>query len=345
MKRYVILAIVASVSLVLFLEWLRKDKDTRPKNSEIPQQTVGVGDSSGQSDLHATESEPQAMVAKPLTVVTNQDNEFELLVRKSTEAANLPVAFYGMVVDQDSNALQNVTVDLAVFEERVDSYPEHNERIRDLKRLAGADGRFEVVGSGLKGRIIEVSMLTKEGYEQEFPGRFCGMFGTQSTSFDNPAVLRMWSTNLHDQLITGDKTFNLIPDGRHYAIDLVRGTITEGKEGDLVAWIRRPESVQRGERFDWSCELAVPAGGLLESQSQAMFIAPEGGFTNLFAFEEQANSNGPGCFQDKRFYVQLRNGQVYGRIVISLYPNFSRTKSGLVQLSYAVNPSGSRLLR
>jgi hypothetical protein len=77
-----------------------------------------------------------------------------------------------------------------------------------------------------------------------------------------------------------------------------------------------------------------------------MFTAPEIGYTNLFGLDEQQGANSwAGCFQDKRFYVRLRDGQMYGRIVISLYADFHRTKSGFIQLSYAVNPSGSHLLR
>ena len=41
----------------------------------------------------------------------------------------------------------------------------------------------------------------------------------------------------------------------------------------------------------------------------------------------------------------LRNRQMYGRIFISLYADFHGKQPAMIRLSYAVNPSGSRLLR
>jgi len=70
----------------------------------------------------------------------------------------------------------------------------------------------------------------------------------------------------------------------------------------------------------------------------------EAGYTNVFACQEQANPlRWSGATGDKRFYVKLRNGQMYGRIVINLYADFHGKP--MIRISYAVNPSGSRILR
>ncbi len=173
-----------------------------------------------------------------------------------------------------------------------------------------------------------------------------GFTGARVTSFEGPAVLVLWSTNLHERLITGDKSFVVIPDGRHYGIDLVKGVIAEGEEGDLVAWIKRPEPVARSQRYDWSCELKVPGGGVLESQTDAMFTAPGVGYTNMFAYQEDAGANGWGNeTAEKRFYLRLRNEQMYGRMTVKLFAQYNAQNPGLIRLSYAINPSGSRLLR
>jgi hypothetical protein len=41
------------------------------------------------------------------------------VVRIYNETHNVPVAFYGQVLDQDSNAPQNVTIDLEILEQYV----------------------------------------------------------------------------------------------------------------------------------------------------------------------------------------------------------------------------------
>src|SRR5215468_4753657 len=83
----------------------------------------------------------------------------------------------------------------------------------------------------------------------------------------------------------------------------------------VVAWIKRPEKVMPHQTYDWSCELGVPDGGLLESESQIMFRATEAGYTNEFAYEEHATwPSWSGAFAGKRFYVKLRDGHMHGRI-------------------------------
>ena len=45
------------------------------------------------------------------------------------------------------------------------------------------------------------------------------------------------------------------------------------------------------------------------------------------------------------FYLLLRNGREYGRMSINLFAPYGRLHPGLIRLSYAINPSGSRILR
>jgi hypothetical protein len=47
----------------------------------------------------------------------------------------------------------------------------------------------------------------------------------------------------------------------------------------------------------------------------------------------------------KRFYVKLRDGKEYGRIVIELEAYYNDQIPGIIRLSYAINPSGSQILR
>lgn len=75
-----------------------------------------------------------------------------------------------------------------------------------------------------------------------------------------------------------------------------------------------------------------------------MFTASEAGYTNAFAHEAGTIERGH-VTGDKRFYIRLRKGQIYGRITIELFAYYNAQTPGLIRLVYAVNPSGSRLLR
>lgn len=348
MKKYLIIGAVLVTLAILFFH-RHGDEENAPSGLSAPATTPAVADSKGVPQPSAESSVLRADQVKAAEQKMDDDQKQRLLgpegIRAFNERENVPLAFYGLVVDQDSNALENVQVELGVTEQYVRPFLTGvTGQTTRLQRQTGADGRFEV--SGLKGHSVTVNSLSKEGYEPEFMRRDYGTYLAQGTAPDNPAVFKMWSTNLHEQLIAGDKSFVLIPDGRRYAIDLIKGTIAEGDQGDLVAWIKRPEPVTWGQRYDWSCEVMTPDGGLLESQTPAMFSAPEAGYTNLFAYHEQATVNGwGGATGDRRFYVRLRNGQMYGRMVACLYADYHGTKPAMIQLQYAINPSGSRLLR
>jgi hypothetical protein len=266
-------------------------------------------------------------------------------MRAFNESPDVDVAFHGLVIDQDSNALQNVNVDISVTQWDSHAPPGAEVVTTKIESQTGPDGRFYV--QGLKGHSTTVLAFTKDGYEPETGiRRNYGEYLPQVTSFLNPVVFKMWKTNLHEPLVAGERSFVITPDGRHYAIDLIKGSIAEGDDGDLVAWIKRPEKVGWRERYDWSCELIVPHGGLREDSNYYMFTAPETGYTNIFAHQQERDSHWWGVATgDKRFYIQLRNRQMYGRVTIGLFADYNAQTPGLIRISYAVNPSGSRLLR
>jgi hypothetical protein len=280
------------------------------------------------------------------------------VVAALNEGHNVPVAFYGQVVDSDGNGLANAAIHLHVKEEHIEPFPEPPTGTNThLQRQTGADGRFEV--NGLIGHSVMIEGYMKEGYEPDVTLQHYGDYPAQSGSFTEPIIFRMWNTNIpHEQLITGDKWFPLIPDGRRYGVDLTNNSISEGVAGDLVVWIKRPASPAPGERFAWSCELLVNGGGLQEEMRPwAMYLAPADGYTNVFAchqgaaknpfaYPQEAGSEGwSGQIYGKRFYIKLRNGQMYGQITLNLLAGPGREGPSLIGLKYAVNPSGSRLLR
>jgi len=167
----------------------------------------------------------------------------------------------------------------------------------------------------------------------------------------------MWSTNIHETLITGNKSFEILPDGKPHFINLTDGTISEQEGGDLKVWIRYTNQVVRGQLYDWSAGIEVIKGGLLEVPQAAMnsgfideftipmFVAPENGYIPSFQHEGQIKGGQSGEIGNRYFYLLLNNGKEYGKMGINLFAPYGRLHPGLIRLSYAINPSGSRILR
>jgi len=266
------------------------------------------------------------------------------VVARFIENKNVPIEFYGRVIDQTSNALAGVSVKIMVVQLTMPNPTalDIGERNIPIEKATGADGRFEI--SGVEGASFDLQSISKEGYEAEPPKR--GHAPTGGT-FDQPIIFKMWNTNIHEQLIIGEKKFQIIPDGRPYFINLTTGTICKSGTGDLKVWIQYPSKVVRGRLYDWSSDVEVTSGGLEaeDNLNASMYSAPMDGYTPSFQVQQQIKGGQHGLTGEKRFFVKLKNGQEYGRITINLYAPYTDQISGLIHLSYAINPSGSRILR
>jgi hypothetical protein len=349
MKRYLILAAIVAGMVVFFLLW-RNHQGTAPNAPMRTSRAPEISDPSMVVSKPARGSSTRgAEPDQALQRGAGDDEKLRLLGPEATrtynESQNPPVAFYGLVVDQNSNALQTVRVDLEVQElYRLPFLTGTTGTTTRLQSETGADGRFEV--SGLKGHFVTVQALTKEGYEPELLRKNYGEYGAQSTSLEAPAVFKMWNTNMHQQLITGERRFTIIPDGRPHIIDLSKGTIAESGTGDLMVRVEYPTNAVRGQIYDWSAELRAVNGGLLEETNgyAAMCVAPAEGYVERFRQAGPMKGGGRGSTGNRRFYVTLNHGSQYGRISIELVAPFNSEIPGLVRLSYAINGSGSRVL-
>jgi len=254
---------------------------------------------------------------------------------------NVPIDFYGRVIDQGSNALPGVKLKV---------YIRHWELMADamsnpirLEKETDADGRFEI--HGVTGDALNIESFQKAGYDLEPTQR---SFGPSSGGWQTPVDFKMWSTNVHEQLVTASKSFHIVPDGRAYAIDLAQGTLVESVDGDLKVWVKRPAQVAPGQKYDWSCEIAsgVNGGILQESDPNAsMYWAPTEGYAPAFHYEQKVGSGWGDSTGTKRFYVRLNGRQIFGRMSIEVFAYYNDSTPGLIRIQYAVNPTGGRVLR
>lgn len=255
---------------------------------------------------------------------------------------NVPIQFYGQFIDQDSNAISGVDIKVMIVHLTMPNplVPVLGSKDIELERTSDANGRFEI--NGETGEGFDVTSVVRDGYDLE-PGQ--RSYGPVSGTFDSPVIFKMWSTNIHEQLIGGNKSFHIVPDGRPYFINLTDDTINESGSGDLKIWIQYTNSVQDSRLYDWSAGIVVIGGGLLEEGlGTPMYEAPISGYVPEFHFEDQIKGYQRGGTGERQFYLILDNGKEYGQMTIGLYAPYNQIP-GLIRLSYAINPSSSRILR
>jgi len=275
-------------------------------------------------------------------------------IQNIINSKNVAISFFGAVVDQNDQPIAGVRVTLSA---RHNAYviPGSAEALAysamspaDLDKMLNpktetttdAAGRFSWTGE--TGDAVRIENIYKEGFDAE-PGT--RNFGAVSGSYGSPVIFKMWSTNVHEQLITGEKRFQIVPDGRAYFISLTDGTIAESGNGDLKVWIKYPEQTVRGQLYDWSCEIDAINGGIQEQSSgTVMYLAPSDGYVPSFQLQQQIKGGQSGETGERQFFLKL-NGTEYGQMTIDLYAPYNDQIPGMIRLSYAINPSGSRILR
>ncbi len=342
--RFLISILALAIAILVVAFWLRPKQHSTvsaPAKETVSSTNLPLSSKTNTVPQNVSRAMPSISPTKQQGLVTHKTETPEQ-AKQEIESANVPIEFYGKFIDQDSNALTGVKIKISI---RHWTMPDPTVQLAGSKEIyldqtSDADGRFEFHGE--TGDAVYVESVQKDGYELE-PGQ-CN-FGAVSGSFDNPAIFKMWSTNVHEKLITGNYAFQIVPDGRPYFINLTDGTISESGTGDLKVWIQYTNKVVPNQLYDWSAGIDIINGGLQTASDYAMWMAPADGYVPSFQQSGQIKGYQRGQIGERRFYVKLRNGNEYGHMYINLLAPYNTGIPGMIRLSYAINPSGSRVLR
>jgi len=290
-------------------------------------------------DVADAVSNPSSLVPDGIKEAV-REHQTQQQFTQAIQRKNQPISFYGRVVDQDGAPLSGVKVQSSI-RHWDPSAPNLGSSI-PLNANSDSAGIFSF--AGVTGDAITVDSIDKAGYELEPTPR---SYGAIAGGPQAPITFRMWSTNVHESLIAGNTSSQIVPDGRIYLVNLTNGTVSESGKGDVKVWVKRPSSVGQRDRYDWSCGIEVANGGLIEDHSLggAMFQAPQEGYAPSFVYEQKVGSGWGDMTGEKRFYLSLNGGKIYGQMTIELFAYYNKQIPGMVRLRYAINPSGSRILK
>jgi hypothetical protein len=162
---------------------------------------------------------------------------------------------------------------------------------------------------------------------------------------NNPTVIKMWKLQGAEPLVNIDQHYKLHYTGAPMNFDLLTGKIVP-VGGDLTITVSRPPGVvSLRSRQDWSVQIKVADGGLIDSggQDRVTYIAPEDGYqpSASFMFSTNAPYKWAGGF-DQGFFVKSRNGQVYSKLGLSFNINRNPDDPMSLTLRGVANANGSR---
>lgn len=266
------------------------------------------------------------------------------------EGTNVPIEFFGKVVDQDGQPLQDVTVLYSYSVEKGNKLgvPWGQQLIEKNRTSTGKSGLFSIVG--VKGHTLAIDSLNKDGYKQirreswnfdYYESSAAGKFEPLS---NKPVVFTMLAEITAEHLVVYGGDFGLPMDvpgnGSPVRWNLWKGRLDPN--GELQITLKRePAFVDQNRKITkWDAQIGVAGGGIIEASSdESIFRAPEAGYSPLVEYPKMEQKRG---IPRRSFYVKTSDGK-YGRIELELYYDDNGPNARCFIKAY-LNPSGSRNL-
>ncbi len=262
------------------------------------------------------------------------------------DAANQPIQFYGKVIDQDGAPLPGVKITLSVRRTSEVLPGLTNDSSDRFETVTDEGGRFQLTDA--KGALLGVKALEKTGYEASPQSmRYFWYYENEDKKYrpdaNAPEVFRMWKLVGAERLVRADKFYGVVPDGRSYAIDMLNEKkIERGGTGDFKVSISRPMQIIAGAKYDWSCVVEGIGGGVIETQDEFMYRAPETGYQPRYEVNVSANDPQWSDRAKRQLYLKSQDGKVYARLEVEIFASYQDT--AVFSVKYYANPSGSRNL-
>lgn len=247
-----------------------------------------------------------------------------------------PIEFYGKVVDENSNAVAGANVGFHWTE-----IPAEDGN-RTTNTESDTEGLFSLHGQ--RGPSLMVS-VSKEGYYAPHRGQWGFKYGPGgnpdfSPDARNPVVFSLRKKGVPETLVALKRNYPVARDGTPLSIDLVTGATSTREAGNLVVrcWTE-DQGKSSGQKYDWHCRVTIPGGGIVPTDEEFAFVAPETGYKPSTEITMQAERADWTSDVDLKFFFRLADGR-YGRMTFSMIAGGQH----FCMIDSVLNPAGSRNL-
>jgi hypothetical protein len=243
-----------------------------------------------------------------------------------------PIEFYGKVVDENTNPVTGASITFGWSESPTE------EAARRATTTSDANGLFSLHGE--HGPALDV-WVAKEGYYASHGGQrgFSYLNGFSSDPM-NPVIFLLRKKGTGENLIGVKQNYRVARDGTPLGINLTTGEAVTGGSGDFVVqcWTD-DQGKPSGAKYDWRCLITIPSGGVVPTDEEFPFLAPENGYAPTNEIAMPTDSTNWTSDVDLKFYYRLADGR-YGRMTFSMIAGGQH----FCMIDSVLNPSGSRNL-
>jgi len=340
-RRISVLLCLALLLVVGLILWVTNRLHDSRRNGDSPESVTGLPAShtSSTPSVVTPAGLSDTQLPPPVTFPTANG-----VIRPAAQALNVPVEFWGKVVDQNSNAVHQAEI-TAKVRRWTGSGTSVRPDFSSFRPLSDAAGLFRITGA--EGDSLRIESIVKNGYV--LSPRAQTSFGYNISKnhvpdSGNPVVFRLWKKGPSEQLISHRLSRLGIPsDGTAHHFDLLAGKRVPS-QGDLrVTFNRKPLILTSpGERHDWVVALEIQKGGLLLSSDEFLLAAPQGLYEKQMRFDMSKEDLNWTTVLKRQFYIQIRDG-LFGRLSLSLSTDHPQP-TGSLTLEFSINPRGGQSL-
>jgi hypothetical protein len=290
----------------------------------------------GQSEAKLTPITSSQSLSKPLLNSKLREN---VLVAAKSLAINsqmlaswqVPIEFYGKIVDEKSNAVAGATIELR--------WPETPSPDGNRIKIVQSDKYGTFFLTGEHGPSLDIS-ITKAGYYWSSGDTKMfkyGMFADKMfvPNRETPVVFHLHKVGEPQPLFEAEfpTAIGRIAQLRMNGTPLILSV--NSVQLKLEFW---KGNVNEARLYDWSVQVSLPNGEIQAASDELPLEAPESGYQSSVSIHMLAtDSNWRGEAQSK-FYVHLNDG-TYGYVDLHLL-----ARNGVFTVRSAINPTGSRNL-
>lgn len=341
------------------------DKEVNSKEfSLVFNQTVAAEKAKQRPKLVVSEAE--RAVLEQLSQAKNEEEEQEILQGASALVKRLFIYthtgmdyfdFYGRVVDQFGDPVVGVNIQTSVGGGHLGGGSGSALTATDR------DGYFIIKNK--KGGSLQIQKMTKFGYDIDFikqASAFIFTLSDQDRKYNksikdlddyqnkkNAYIYRAWKITKETgkpDLHNDQGRFGLLGNKQWYTLDLLKHEEMrkiKGKgDGQIYVQFYRSNDSEIVWDNDWSFNLKVKGGGLIETDDLYMQRAPESGYISSWSMSKK---DIPESLQRKNaynrsFYLHIDNS-FYARLNIEFRPYKRRGKyQGQIMINYSINKDG-----
>ncbi len=250
-----------------------------------------------------------------------------------------PISFFGRVVDEDNKPIAGASIAFSWNDTSAKGTSHHST-------TSDGDGRFELTGRTGKGLSVDVTGIN--GYPFTNGARNSFEFGdpwvpNHIPDKNNPVVFRWKKQGKIEPLIAWRALLGVDNNGPERGFQFVPALITDPGDFRFSCKVGTAEDGRR--RFDWEFKMSIPGGGLLATDEEFPFLAPEDGYTESVTWTAKIEDEQWQGVKRQMFYIRYGNPVRYGRLHVTFDGSTPRfyTRSGVI-LSWWINPTGSRVV-